>query len=106
MRKPFFDVFLEFKKKFDQIAEKYNLNQQIIPYFISSHPACKLSDMQNLSKKMKHLHFHLEQVQDFTPTPMTLSSTIFYTGINPYTGKKIHCVTNSTEKKQQNRCFF
>ena len=106
MRKPSFSVFLEFKKKFDKINTKYNLRQQLIPYFISSHPACTLSDMQNLAKKMKHLHCHLEQVQDFTPTPMTLSSTIFYTGIDPYTNKKIHCPTHPTEKKQQNKCFF
>jgi uncharacterized radical SAM protein YgiQ len=106
MRKPSFDVFLEFKNKFDHINAKYNLKQQLIPYFISSHPVCKIQDMQNLSRKMKHLHFHLEQVQDFTPTPMTLSSILFYTGIDPYTGKKIYCATNPTEKKQQNQCFF
>ena len=106
MRKPSFSVFLEFKKRFDELNTKYNLRQQLIPYFISSHPACRLLDMQNLSKKMKHLHYHLEQVQDFTPTPMTLSSTIFYTGIDPYTMKKIFCATHLTEKKQQNQCFF
>jgi uncharacterized radical SAM protein YgiQ len=106
MRKPSFDVFLEFKKKFDKINTQYNLRQQLIPYFISSHPACKFSDMQSLARKMKHLHYQLEQVQDFTPTPMTLSSTIFYTGIDPYTMKKTYCVTNPTEKKQQNRLFF
>ena len=106
MRKPSFDVFLEFKNKFDQINTKYNLNQQIIPYFISSHPNCTLQDMQILSKKMKQLKLQPEQVQDFTPTPMTLSSTIFYTGIDPYIMKKVHCTTNLTEKKRQNQCFF
>ena len=106
MRKPSFAVFLDFKKKFDEMNAKHNLRQQLIPYFISSHPACKLSDMQNLAQKMKQLHYQLEQVQDFTPTPMTLSSTIFHTGIDPYTGEKIYCATRSTEKKQQNQCFF
>jgi uncharacterized radical SAM protein YgiQ len=106
MRKPPFSVFLEFKKRFDKINTQYNLRQQLIPYFISSHPACQRSDMQNLAHKMKHLHYHLEQVQDFTPTPMTLSSTIFYTGIDPYTGKKIFCATKSGEKKGQNGWFF
>ena len=106
MRKPSFAVFLEFKKKFDHINAKRNLKQQLIPYFISSHPACNLSDMQTLSRKMKPLHCQLEQVQDFTPTPMTLSSTIFYTGIDPYTGKKVYCATTPTEKKRQNQCFF
>ncbi len=106
MRKPSFDFFLEFKKRFDKINTKYNLKQQLIPYFISSHPACKLSDMQVLANKMKHLHYNLEQVQDFTPTPMTLSSTIFYTGLDPYTMKKVYCATNPIEKKQQNQYFF
>jgi uncharacterized radical SAM protein YgiQ len=106
MRKPSFDVFLEFKNKFDQINTKYNLRQQIVPYFISSHPNCTLQDMQVLSKKIKQLKLQPEQVQDFTPTPMTLSSTIFYTGIDPYTMKKTHCTTNLIEKKQQNQCFF
>lgn len=106
MRKPPFYLFLEFKKKFDAINAKYNLNQQLIPYFISSHPSCRLSDMQNLSSKMKHLHYNLEQVQDFTPTPMTLSSTIFYTGIDPYTMEKIYCATNQEEKKRQKQYFF
>jgi uncharacterized radical SAM protein YgiQ len=106
MRKPSFDIFLEFKNKFDQINTKHNLRQQIIPYFISSHPNCTLQDMHVLAKKMRKLNLQPEQVQDFTPTPMTLSSTIFYTGIDPYTMKKIYCPTNFAEKKRQNQCFF
>ena len=106
MRKPSFDMFLQFKNIFDSINEKHHLRQQLIPYFISSHPACTCKDMQFLAGKMKAIHFQLEQVQDFTPTPMTLSSTMFYTGIDPYTGKKIYCATNPTEKKKQNQYFF
>jgi uncharacterized radical SAM protein YgiQ len=106
MRKPSFSIFLQFKKKFDDINSEYGLNQQLIPYFISSHPACTLADMQSLSAKMKCLHYYPEQVQDFTPTPMTLSSTILHTGINPYTKEKIYCATSMEEKKQQKKLFF
>jgi uncharacterized radical SAM protein YgiQ len=106
MRKTSFSVFLEFKRRFDTINRNYDLNQQLIPYFISSHPACTLTDMQVLSGKMKRLQCYPEQVQDFTPTPMTLSSTIFYTGINPYTKKKVYCATNPEEKKRQKKLFF
>ena len=106
MRKPSFDAFLKFKTIFDTINTKYQLKQQLIPYFISSHPTCTLKDMQTLSGKMKEIHFHLEQVQDFTPTPMTLSSTMFYTGIDPYTGKKVFCTTFLADKKKQNQYFF
>ncbi len=106
MRKPHFDQFLLFKQKFDAINKKLHLNQQIVPYFISSHPACRLIDMKHLSQKVHQIGIHPEQVQDFTPTPMTLSSTIFYTGINPYTGEKIFCETKKEAKQAQNRCFF
>lgn len=106
MRKPNYDNFIKFRDKFITINEKYHLRQQLIPYFISSHPACTLQDMMALKKKMKQICYHPEQVQDFTPTPMTLSSTIYYTGINPYTGKKVFCETNISRKKQQKECFF
>lgn len=106
MRKPSFEHFLQFKQHFDTINAKYHLNQQLIPYFISSHPGCTYADMVNLAKKMKQICYHPEQVQDFTPTPMTLSSTMYYTGLDPYTGKKIFCETNAQKKKNQNACFF
>jgi uncharacterized radical SAM protein YgiQ len=106
MRKPLFSVFLDFKKKFDDINLKYGLQQQLIPYFISSHPACTLTDMNLLSEKMKRLRYYPEQVQDFTPTPMTLSSTIFYSGIDPYTKQKVYCAIDMDEKKQQKKLFF
>ena len=106
IRKPSFDSFITFKKEFDTINLKFNLNQQLIPYFISSLPSCRLQDMQTLSRKMKHIHYKPEQVQDFTPTPMTLASVIFYTGINPYTGEKVFCETNINKKREQNSFFF
>lgn len=106
MRKPSFDMFLSFKQEFDAINISYGLKQELIPYFISSHPACTLRDMQTLSKKMKRIYFKLEQVQDFTPTPMTLSSVIYYSGINPYAKDKVFCETDIAKKRQQNQCFF
>lgn len=107
VRKPSFQQFEEFKKDFDAINAKYNLKQQLIPYFISSLPACRLQDMQSLSRKIKNMYYkNLEQVQDFTPTPMTLASVIFYAGINPYTNEKIFCETDISKKKEQNFYFF
>jgi len=106
MRKPPFDLFIRFKQRFDELNTKHKLRQQLIPYFISSHPNCTLQDMQSLSKKIQQMHMQPEQVQDFTPTPMTLSSTIFYTGIDPYTQKKIPCATQFADKKRQNKYFF
>lgn len=106
MRKPSFDLFYDFKKIFDNVNRKYGLNQQLIPYFISSHPACKETDMAELACKTKDLNFHLEQVQDFTPTPMTVSSEIYYTGIHPYTGQKVFTARSEKEKLAQRQFFF
>ncbi len=106
MRKPSFDLFGEFKHTFDRINREYNLNQQIIPYFISSHPGCTEEDMAELATLTKNLNFKLEQVQDFTPTPMTLSTEIYYTGIHPYTGQKVFTARNAEEKLNQRKYFF
>ena len=106
MRKPSFSLFKKFKSIFDRINTKYSLRQQLIPYFISSHPGCELNDMADLAVETKDLNFHLEQVQDFTPTPMTLASEIYYTGIHPYTGEKIYTATNEKDKLSQRRMFF
>ena len=106
MRKPSFSLFRKFKGIFDNINRKNNLNQQLIPYFISSHPGCELNDMAELAADTKELNYHLEQVQDFTPTPMTLASEIFYSGIHPYTGEKIYTATSEKEKLAQRRLFF
>ncbi len=106
MRKPSFSLFLKLKKRFDSINEKYHLNQQLIPYFISSHPACKLEDMSELALKTKELGYHLEQVQDFTPTPMTLATEIYYSGYDPYTLKPVFVAKTKEEKLAQQRFFF
>ena len=106
MRKPSFSMFKDFRKLFEKINTNHGLNQQIIPYFISSHPGCELVDMAELAVITKNLDFKLEQVQDFTPTPMTLSTEIFYTGINPYTGEKVYCARNKEEKLAQREFFF
>lgn len=106
MRKPGFKHFINFKKEFDRINQDNKLNLQLIPYFISSHPASKPEHMAQLALETKSLHFKLEQVQDFTPTPMTLSTCIFYTGIDPYTLKKIYVPVKKEDKENQKSFFF
>ena len=106
MRKPGFQQFEQFKKTFDKVNRENGLNQQLIPYFISSHPGCTPEDMALLAVITKRLNFHLEQVQDFTPTPMTLSTEIFYTGINPYTMEKVYVPRSERDKLAQRQFFF
>jgi radical SAM superfamily enzyme YgiQ (UPF0313 family) len=106
MRKPSFSNFHLFKNQFDLVNKKNNLNQQLIPYFISSHPDCALEDMANLAAETKDMGFKLEQVQDFTPTPMTLSTVIYYSGYHPYSLKEIHTPKTKKEKLEQHRFFF
>ncbi len=106
MRKPSFKYFHKFKEKYDRISEKNGLNQQLIPYFISSHPGCEEEDMANLAAETKDMGFELEQVQDFTPTPMTVAEVIYYSGVHPYTLKPINTVKTKEEKLNQNRFFF
>lgn len=106
MRKPPFSQFESFKKIFDDINTKENLRQQIIPYFISSHPGCKEEDMAELAVKTKNLNFHLEQVQDFTPTPMTVSTEAWYTGFDPYTLEPVFSAKTQREKLAQKQFFF
>ena len=106
MRKPSMKLFYEFKSKFERISREAGLNQQIIPYFISSHPGCDLSDMALLALETKKLGFKPEQVQDFTPTPMTLATEIYYSGYHPYTLEKIYVAKTEEQKKAQNRFFF
>lgn len=106
MRKPSFSLFYQLKKQFDLLNQKYGQQQQIVPYFISSHPGCQLEDMAELAAITRDLNFKLEQVQDFTPTPMTLATTIYYTGYHPYSLKKLPSPQTDIEKKQQNLFFF
>ena len=106
MRKPSFDQFREFKRIFDRINREENLRQQIIPYFISSHPGCREEDMAELAVITKGLDFHLEQVQDFTPTPMTISTEAWYTGYDPYTLDPVFSAKTPKEKLAQREFFF
>lgn len=106
MRKAPFKQFHSFKKIFDQVNSKANLKQQIIPYFISSHPASKLEDMADLAAETRTLGFQLEQVQDFTPTPMTLATVIYYSGFDPYTLKPVYTAKSKNDKLNQRKFFF
>ncbi len=106
MRKPDFGCFQQFAKLFDKINNEAGLNQQLIPYFISSHPGCTIEDMAELAVKTKKMNFHLEQVQDFTPTPMTLSTVMYYSGLNPYTMEPVYVARNKEDKLAQRQFFF
>ena len=106
MRKPSFKHFHSFKKMFDKVNKKYDMQQQLIPYFISSHPACELEDMANLAAETKDMGFQLEQVQDFTPTPMTVATVIYYSGYHPYTLQPVFTPKNADDKKDQHKFFF
>ncbi len=106
MRKPSFSLFYNFKKIFDAVNSSKGIKQQLIPYFISSHPGCKEEDMAELALETKAMDMHLEQVQDFTPTPMTLATEIYYTGIHPYTGEYIYTAQSKEEKLAQRKYFF
>ena len=106
MRKPSFKHFHKFKESYDRIQSKNGLKQPLIPYFISSHPGCKEEDMANLAAETKEMGFQLEQVQDFTPTPMTVATVIYYSGVHPYTLKPTFAPKTKEEKKDQHRFFF
>ncbi len=106
MRKPPFSLFESFKKLFDKINREAGLHQQLIPYFISGHPGCREEDMAELAAITKQLDFHLEQVQDFTPTPMTVSTETWYTGYHPYTMKPVYCAKTQKDKLAQRQFFF
>jgi len=107
MRKPSFDKFVALKQRFDTLNRRYGMKQQLIPYFISSHPCCTLKDMAQLAKETARLGYHLEQVQDFTPTPLTISTEMYYTGYDPLTLKPVsYCAKTKEDKQEQNRIFF
>lgn len=106
MRKPSFKLFHQLTKFFDDTNKKYQMNQQLIPYFISSHPGCTIENMAQLAIETKNLNFMLEQVQDFTPTPMTVATTIYASGYHPYSLKPIKTIKSIEDKKRQNSFFF
>lgn len=106
MRKPSFKLFGEFKRIFDRINAEEGLRQQLIPYFISSHPGCTEKDMAQLAELTKRMGYKLEQVQDFTPTPMTVSTETWYSGYDPYTLEPVYCAKTQKEKLAQRQYFF
>lgn len=106
MRKPAFRYFEAFKRLFDRLNARAGKRQQIVPYFISSHPGCSRVDMAELAARTKELDFRLEQVQDFTPTPMTVATDIYYSGYHPYTLQPVFTAKDPSEKKDQNIFFF
>ena len=106
MRKPSFQQFFDFKRQFDRINEQEGLRQQIIPYFISSHPGCTEADMAELAQITRKMGYKLEQVQDFTPTPMTVSTEMFYTGYDPYTLEPVYTAHSQKDKLAQRDYFF
>jgi uncharacterized radical SAM protein YgiQ len=101
MRKPSFKLYQELEKTFNKINQRHQLNQQLIPYFISGHPGCEIKDMKILAEKVRQMNIITDQSQDFTPTPMTLSTVIFYTGKNPYNGEILYTAKTSKEKQEQ-----
>lgn len=106
MRKPSFKLFHAFARQFEKISAKVGKKQQLIPYFISSHPGTSSEDMANLACETNEMGFQLEQVQDFTPTPMTVATEIYYSGVHPYTGKPVSQNRDERTKKLQNLFFF
>jgi uncharacterized radical SAM protein YgiQ len=106
MRKVPFELFRKLKKRFDNIKTKHELRYEMIPYFISGHPGCTDADMKDLVAEVKTLGIKPEQVQDFTPTPMTLSTLMYYTGLDPYTGKKVYVARSVEDKRRQKEYFF
>ena len=106
MRKVPFDLFRKLKSRFDSIKTAHNLNYEIIPYFISSHPGCTEADMRELAAEVRNLGIKPEQVQDFTPTPLTLSTLMYYTGFDPYSGRKVYVARKPEDKKRQKDYFF
>jgi len=106
MRKPSFELFKETKRRFDHICSDAGLRYQLIPYFISSHPGCRMEDMARLAVDLKRMGYRLEQIQDFTPTPMTLSTEMYYTGIDPATMKPVYVAVTPADKADQRRMFF
>jgi len=106
MRKPAYKLFEKFQKVFEKLTSEAGLNQQIVPYFISAHPGSGLEEMAELAAITKSEGFKLEQVQDFTPTPMTLSSVMYYTGFDPYTKEKVYSAKSSEDRSDQRSFLF
>ena len=101
MGKPKHEVYTEFKSRYEQMNKRCGMDQYLVPYFISSHPGCTLQDAVELAEYFRDAHCSPEQVQDFYPTPGTLSTCMFYTGLDPRTMKPIYVPTDPREKELQ-----
>ncbi|AZR72410.1 YgiQ family radical SAM protein [Anoxybacter fermentans] len=101
MRKPSFEVYAKFREEYKKVNKMLGKKQYLVPYFISSHPGCGLDEMIQLAEHIRDLKYNPEQVQDFTPTPMTLATCMYYTGIDPLTGEKIYVPKDMGEKRMQ-----
>lgn len=106
MRKSSFRHFRKLREKFLSIIRSNGLKYELVPYFISSHPGTTEQKMDSLARELKELGMHPEQVQDFTPTPMTLSTAMYYLGFDPYTGKGVYVARDIAEKRRQKEYFF
>lgn len=106
MRKPSFELYRRFSELFYSVCRHHGLPYQIVPYFISSHPGCTEQDMATLARKTRALGLHLEQVQDFTPTPMTVSTVTWYSGVHPYNLQPVFSAHDPEAKKRQRSYFF
>jgi uncharacterized radical SAM protein YgiQ len=106
MRKPSFGMFEAFKKRFEDISRKAGLKQLLVPYFISAHPGCTRQDMADLARHTRRLGYRLEQVQEFTPAPMTLATAIYYSGMHPYNLRPVYSARSRAERAEQHRLFF
>lgn len=101
MHKPNAEVFFKFKHEYEKMNESLGMKQYLIPYFISSHPGSRLEDAIELALYMKKTGFVPDQVQDFYPTPGTLSTCMYYTGMDPFTMKPVYVAKTAMEKKMQ-----
>lgn len=106
MSKPSFRLFEKLRYEFDRITLAAGKPFQLVPYFISSHPGCTMQDMERLSRKKALRGLYMEQVQDFTPTPMTASSAMFYSGVDPRTLKPVYVERELERKRMQKEFFF
>ena len=106
MRKSSFRHFRKLREKFMRIIQSAGLKYELVPYFISSHPGTTEQKMGSLARELKELGMHPEQVQDFTPTPMTLATAIYYLGFDPYSGKSVYVARDLAEKRRQKEYFF
>ncbi|MHC1731749.1 MAG: YgiQ family radical SAM protein [Bacteroidales bacterium] len=106
MRKTPFRHFRKLREKFLGIIRSHRLKFELIPYFISAHPGTTEKKMGELARELSDLGMHPEQVQDFTPTPMTLATAMYYLGFDPYTGKKVYVARDIAEKRRQKGYFF